>query len=321
MRYSVGLGLALAAGVVSAQGISQKISPQPAEMMPLADQSVLLDVTDTGERLVAVGERGHVVVSLDGETWVQAPTPVRSYLTAVDFADPMNGLAVGHDSTILRTRDGGRSWVLQNFQPVEEPEMDTDMPFLDVLMLDPQTAWAVGAYGRVYTTSNGGESWEEFVTGANPDGWHFNALTRLNNGDLFLAGEQGTLALSQDAGQTWEAIDSPYGSTFFTAAPVGESGVFIAGLRGNAYFSPDVKSGQWQRVETGGEESIIHAEQLADGEIVMVGINGVVLRTRDALQEVESLPNPQGITLASVMPLKEALLVVGNAGPQLIITP
>ncbi len=321
MNKRLGFFAALMPAAALAVGISSEISPQPAEMMPLADESVVLDVTDTGKRLVAVGERGHILVSLDGETWVQAPTPVRAYLTAVDFADDNNGMAVGHDSTILRTRDGGRSWIVQNFEPVVDPEVESDEPFLDVLMLDTRRAWAVGAYGKLYRTDNGGETWEDFEDPIREDAWHFNSITRLNNGDLFLAGESGTLAVSSDNGDSWEAIESPYSSTLFDAAAVGPEGVLIVGLRGNAYYTADPRGGEWSKLETGVEDSLIGAEQLANGEAIMVGINGIILRTRAALSHVERIDNPQGITLAAVQPLKNALVVVGNAGPQLIANP
>ena len=44
---------------------------------------MLLDVTAVGDRLVAVGTRGHVLLSDDGESWRQVDTPVRAALTAV----------------------------------------------------------------------------------------------------------------------------------------------------------------------------------------------------------------------------------------------
>ena len=44
--------------------------------MPLAAKSVILDVALAGDRLVAVGERGHIVLSDDyGMTWRQVPCP------------------------------------------------------------------------------------------------------------------------------------------------------------------------------------------------------------------------------------------------------
>lgn len=318
MKRGLTLLLSALPSAALAAGISTSISPEPAELMPLAAESVLLDVTDSGKRLVAVGERGHVVVSMDGQEWVQAPTPVRATLTAVHFADAANGMAVGHDTTILRTRDGGRSWILQNFEPVEDPESQSDEPLLDVLMLDSQRAFVVGAYGTIYRTQNGGETWDDFETPIREDGWHFNSITRLNNGDLFIAGEQGTLAVSSDQGESWESVESPYASTLFTAAPVGEAGVLIAGLRGNAFYTADARGGDWQQIDTGIENSIIGAAQLANGEAVMVGINGVILETTGGLTNVRRVPNPQGITLAAVQPVRSALVVVGNAGPQLL---
>ncbi len=46
-----------------------------------------------GDRLVAVGQRGHIVVSNDGgATWKQSPVPVSSDLTAVYFVNDKQGL-------------------------------------------------------------------------------------------------------------------------------------------------------------------------------------------------------------------------------------
>ena len=50
--------------------------------------TLLLDVASAGSRLVAVGQRGHIIYSDDqGKTWVQAKVPSRVLLTAVFFAD------------------------------------------------------------------------------------------------------------------------------------------------------------------------------------------------------------------------------------------
>jgi photosystem II stability/assembly factor-like uncharacterized protein len=55
-----------------------------AEMQPLSADSMLLDVIRVDHRLVAVGERGHVVFSDDGKTWQQAEhVPTRSTLTSL----------------------------------------------------------------------------------------------------------------------------------------------------------------------------------------------------------------------------------------------
>jgi len=49
----------------------------PATQSPLAAHSLLQGVTKAGSRLVAVGQRGHVVYSTDsGTSWKQASVPV-----------------------------------------------------------------------------------------------------------------------------------------------------------------------------------------------------------------------------------------------------
>lgn len=314
-RFGVLAGLLLPLAV-AAQGVeSGEIKPHPAELMPLAEgQSMLLDVVDTGERLIAVGARGHVIGSLNGTDWVQVPAPTRAMLTAVDFPDAQNGWAVGHDAAIIRTRDGGRSWVLQNFEP------ELEQPFLDVLFLDSKHGIAVGAYSLLYVTYDGGDSWQGIDTPIREDEWHFNAITRLNNGVLFIAGEAGTLAMSHDDGETWESVESPYSSSMFDTAPAGESGVIIVGLRGNVYVASDVEDFDWKKLPLDTENSLIGAAQLSNGEVVMVGINGVIFETTNGFSSARRIPDPEGITLASVQPVKGALVVAGEDGAHLIKT-
>lgn len=86
----------------------------PAQKVAAAPQSLLLDVNRSGERLVAVGERGHILYSDDqGASWVQALTPVSTQLNAVFFVDDKLGWAVGEDAVILHSSDGGTSWQKQ----------------------------------------------------------------------------------------------------------------------------------------------------------------------------------------------------------------
>ena len=59
---------ALLCGVVFPALADSRLDVDYAEIQPLAADSVLLDVTRVGGRLVAVGERGHVVWSDDGES-------------------------------------------------------------------------------------------------------------------------------------------------------------------------------------------------------------------------------------------------------------
>ena len=110
------LGLALAATLSAPALGAGFVDPldAPAAQSPLAARSLLQGVAIAGSRIVAVGQRGHVVHSNDsGTSWKQASVPVSSDLTAVFFVDDKQGWAVGHDGVILHTADSGEKWELQ----------------------------------------------------------------------------------------------------------------------------------------------------------------------------------------------------------------
>lgn len=118
MFVAAALGVAaltLAARGVDAAPLKDAID-QPAAPSPLAGQTTFLDIARAGERLVAVGERGHILFSDAGGaagSWVQARVPTVVTLTAVFFIDARTGWAAGHDSVVLKTGDGGETWAVQ----------------------------------------------------------------------------------------------------------------------------------------------------------------------------------------------------------------
>jgi len=105
---------------------------EPSVVAPLADDSLLLDAAVAGRRVVAVGQRGHVLVSEDqGASWRQVVVPTRVTLTAVHFPTPRHGWAVGHDAVVIHTADAGETWERQYADP------DLQSPLLDVWFADP----------------------------------------------------------------------------------------------------------------------------------------------------------------------------------------
>lgn len=232
-----------------------------SEIMPRSAYALLLDIVNTGSHLLAVGEHGSIVVSNDGVKWEQVKAPVRSPLTAITFVDAQNGWAVGHDAAIVKTSDGGKTWVLQNFQP------ELEKPLLDVLFLDGTNGFAVGAYGLFLKTSDGGGTWTEVDAPAVRGGeTHLNAMTKLDNGNLLIVGEQGMIAVSADNGATWSKLKSPYDSSFFGAIASGATGAIIYGLRGNVYKMDDITLAEKEAVEGG-----LEADPAADPAAPVTG--------------------------------------------------
>ncbi|SDS08871.1 Uncharacterized protein SAMN05216198_1150 [Halopseudomonas litoralis] len=301
---------------------------KPAIISLKSSKSLLLDIEHAGERLVAVGARGHIVYSDDqGDSWLQAPAPTRQLLTAVDFVDERNGWAVGHDSLVLHSTDGGESWTVQ----YRDPEIDApdegfgflEKPLMDVWFRNRQTGFAVGAYGIFLRTDDGGETWEDVSFDIdNPDGFHYNALTVVQDSGLFLVGEMGTMYRSADFGDTWETLtEMPYDGSWFGVSGTGEAGGILAwGLRGNMYRSSDFGD-SWERVElmtpnNGPLEGTLAGGQLAaDGRLVVVGVGGVVATSDDGGRSFDVTVRPDRVALASATGLSDGgILLVGQRG-------
>lgn len=133
--------------------IAGAVEPRPAIPAPLAAETLVLDIVQAGNRLVAVGDRGHVLYSTDGRDWTQAEVPVQAVLTAVAYSEGRLW-AVGHDAAIIHSDDGGETWRLQHFDP------ELEQPLLDVHFFNAAEGLAVGAYGLIMKTGDGGRSWD-----------------------------------------------------------------------------------------------------------------------------------------------------------------
>ncbi len=266
------LVLGLSAPVAFAQEEDETIQPRPSEMAPKSAQALLTAIASAGDRLVAVGSRGHVLVSADGgAAWKQVPVPVRGLLTEVRFVDDQTGWAVGHDATILKTTDGGENWALQHFDASQEP-------LLTVLPVTAEHIYAFGAFGLLLESRDGGNSWALKASEVADEGFHLNAVTRLGDDSLLLVGEMGMMARSEDNGETWQRLTAPYDSSLFAVAARGDKGAIVGGLRGNVFVTDDAAAGEWTEIKTGTVQSIFNIVPEDGGAYVLVGLNATLLR-------------------------------------------
>src|SRR5690348_8197512 len=114
-----GAAAVVGASAAAKGAVSQRdVAVMPSEPARLASRSLLLDLAAAGNRLVAVGSRGQILLSDDaGQTWTQTETPTQNLLTGVCFGDAQHGIVVGHDEIILASGDGGRTWKRTHFAP------------------------------------------------------------------------------------------------------------------------------------------------------------------------------------------------------------
>ncbi|MFJ4384730.1 WD40/YVTN/BNR-like repeat-containing protein [Pseudomonas sp. NPDC089408] len=314
-RYGrVMLALAALQGAAQAAPFTDVLE-MPAMPSALASSSALRDVALAGQRLVAVGPRGHILYSDDhGVHWQQAQVPVSADLNAVSFATPELGWAVGHDGVVLHSRDGGVHWQKQlDGRALAEqlPAATTDNALLDVWFNDAHTGYAVGVFNLLLRTTDGGEHWQPWLDHSdNPQGLHLTSLAAVA-GDLYITGEQGLL-LKWD-GARFSRIDTPYAGTLFGAA--GKPGVLlIYGLRGHAYRSSDGGQ-QWQAVDTGINTSLTAAGFDRDGQLWLASQAGDLLLSRDDGASFSPVPQrARGPVTALANDAGSGLVLVGERG-------
>lgn len=237
---------------VGALGASEN---EKSFLAPLVNDSLLLGAS-TGQFSIVVGERGHILVSktpsdLTTASFSQVVAPVKVTLTDVYSIDNL-AWAVGHDATILKSIDAGINWTLVQSDP------ELDRPLLSVYFFDKKEGVAVGAYGLFYRTLDGGDSWQierhpsvlsdddnDYLESIKNDeafyleelsfiSPHLNKLT-YSNDILYIAGEAGLIAVSEDRGQTWERLEIDYQGSFFDVNSVTAETTLAVGLRGHMF--------------------------------------------------------------------------------------
>ncbi|KQM50894.1 MULTISPECIES: WD40/YVTN/BNR-like repeat-containing protein [Pseudomonas] len=298
-----------------AAGDTSGAQPVFAIESPKAAKGLMIDVVHAGKRLVAVGDRGHILYSDDqGSTWNQAKVPTRQLLTAVYFVDDKQGWAVGHDAQILASTDGGATWA-QQYQ-----DLKREAPLLDVWFKDAEHGLAVGAYGALIETTDGGKTWDDVSDRLdNEDQFHLNAIAAIKGAGLFIVGEQGSMFRSSDDGQTWEKLEGPYEGSLFGVIGTAQPQTLLAyGLRGNLYRSTDFGS-TWEQVELNAARGALEfglsgATLLDDGAIVVVGNGGSVVISHDDGQTFSVFNRPDRISLSSVTAAGNGNLILTGQG-------
>lgn len=290
-----------------------------AEPMPQATNALVLDVAVLeGGRLVAVGERGHVLLSDDrGGTWRQAPVPTRATLTAVAASGDLV-IAAGHDGVIVRSTDAGDSWTRVR-EDVFDPDSErttNGAPLLDVIMLDGNRALAIGAYSLMLVSADAGATWTARsmpavadAVAADPAG-DGDGEGGVDGGDQADAEPADALLFDQDE-LMLDAEDDPHLNAI---ARLDGGRLFIVAERGASYLSDD-DGATWLRRPLPYDGSMFGLEPLGAGRVLAYGLRGNALASDDNGDTWRVLDTGTDLSLyGSARVGADGLLLVGANG-------
>lgn len=321
------LGLSMTMSAPSVFALADIIET-PSRPTMLAPENLLNDADRAGERIVAAGERGHIIFSDDqGETWVQAEVPVSATLTGVDFGTEQHGWAVGHSGVVLHSSDAGESWELQltgikaaelaiesRQEQIEEMEQKIEeAPEEEKADLE----WALD--DLFFALENLQADLD--VGPVNPflDVWFENE----NHG--FVVGAYGMFLRTVDGGETWKdwapRIENPSGFHLNGITQITGGALVIVGEAGQIFVSVD-GGDSWEKRESPYEGSlfgVIGTGQV--NEVLAFGLRGNMFLSTDLGRSWKVVPNEAGATLNDgVVSDDGRITLVGNGGTVLMST-
>jgi photosystem II stability/assembly factor-like uncharacterized protein len=230
---------------------------------------VLFAVQTTDEGLVAVGGSGQYSRSRDGKTWEhqQIADDALSLLSVSEVKG--NALAVGQGGAILRRGKDG-------WKAVTTP---TKERLLSVAQGEDGVAMAVGGFGTVLRSRDGGQSWEALKLDwesliQQPYQPHVYTTMFDTQGNAFIAGEFGMIARSRDGGDNWELMHSGEESVFGLA--MNRSGYGMAvGQSGLVLRTRDFGE-RWEALDAGTGAILLEVAVREDGAAVAAGIREAI---------------------------------------------
>ena len=175
------------------------------------------------------GGRGTILKTEDGgKTWARkmarSDTPgrggrrggIRANLMGIQMISETTGFIAGSENTILKTTDGGETWVGSSERArVGETRNNLE----NIWFVSPTTGWVIGSFGTLLHTADGGENWEKRDPGFDNNlfGIYF-----IDENTGWICGQESLILHTTDGGATWnqqktESIDDLHDIIFVDA--------------------------------------------------------------------------------------------------------
>ncbi len=253
----------------------------------------------------AVGHDGVVLQTTDGgKSWKKLYDGNKT--NALLLAEAEANLAkvkaeVGEspEDDAQRTRLEDAEFALEDAQAAGE--FGPSRPLLAVKFVDEQQGYAVGAFGQLLHSSDGGQTWESWTTRLNnPSRLHYNQITITAEGTLLIASEAGALFRSTDQGASFETLSVGYDGPLYGALSLDNGHVLLAyGFGGNLFRSVD-NGATWKRLEPLARKSLVAGIVTADGTPLLLSQDRQLLHGDASGQSFSKIDVPVGGPVVSM---------------------
>lgn len=259
---------------------------------------------------VAVGGRGSLVISNDGgQTWERQDYDTRRAFLDVTMAGERQ-VAVGQDGVII-WRDGNGEWT--------EVEPITEERLLGVSLNRGGFGVAVGTFGTMIKTDDGGESWADVdfdITQVTDGGYqaHINDVSVTDEGMALAVGEFGLVLRSTGDARDWEVVRRGESSLFSIQMRADGTG-YAVGQEGTVARSTD--GGEtWTDLSTGVDANLLGVHADDSGQIVAPGMRHMIYSNDDGetWQQVTAGDVNENWYMGATVAGDGSVLAVGHTG-------
>lgn len=196
-------------------------------------------------------------------------------------------------------------------------------PLFSLWFENARQGFAAGSFGQLFQTGDGGANWHYIGDRLdNPEGFHYNAITRAPSGKLLIAGEGGVLHSSADGGNTWRRHETGYNGQLYGVLAfneeMGDEILLAYGFGGRIFVSRNAGS-DWSELDREVRANIVSGFLSVNGSPRLLNSAGQILGRDDAGRRFVPLAGLQSRGVTSVTRLSDSsLLLTGVNGVQIV---
>jgi photosystem II stability/assembly factor-like uncharacterized protein len=138
--------------------------------------------------------RSGTILFWDGVSWSPQTSGATDFLRDLCFVSDSTGWAAGADRMVLKTTDGGQTWVPQPVPASPNPYL------MDVCFIDSSEGWVNEYDGTMLHTTDGGASWEVQHAEGSPQLYGLDFVSATHG---WSAGLSSAIQHTADGGSTW----------------------------------------------------------------------------------------------------------------------
>ncbi|WP_237881913.1 WD40/YVTN/BNR-like repeat-containing protein [Pseudomonas sp. PGPR40] len=221
-------------------------------------------------------------------------------------------VAVGDHGIVLLSDDLGKSFHQASSVPLSTP-------LTGVAFVDSRQGWAVGHWGAILASNDGGDSWKIQRLSSNEDRPLF-AVHFFNAQQGVAVGLWSLVLTTDDGGKTWneQSLKAPPGYSRADLNLMGlfadaRGSVYATGERGQVLRSDDYGK-SWRYLDTGYEGTLWSGAVLADGSLLVGGQRGTLLHGFADGQVWQRVPLESKSSITAIAVSGKQVVAVGLDG-------